>query len=110
MRFSVLGPLKGYVDGHRVSLGGGRQRALLALLLVHAGEIVSRDRLIEEQWRGHPPSSGSQSLDVRVSSLRKAFRAAGADEVLTTRAPGYMLNAGGTDGRRLEALATEGRG
>jgi YVTN family beta-propeller protein len=108
MRFCVLGPLEGYVDGRSVVIGGGRQRVLLALLLVHAGEIVSRDRLIEELWEGNPPSSGSQSLDVYVSRLRKAFRDAGADDVLATRAPGYVLNAEKTDARRFEALAAEG--
>ena len=110
MRFCVLGPLESYVDGRSVPVGGGRQRALLALLLVHRGEIVARDRLIEELWDGRPPSSGSQSLDVYVSRLRKAFRDAGADEVLITRAPGYVLNAEETDARRFEALAAEGRG
>jgi ABC-type transport system substrate-binding protein/DNA-binding SARP family transcriptional activator/DNA-binding beta-propeller fold protein YncE len=109
MRFCVLGPLEGYVDGRSVAVGGGRQLALLALLLMHAGEIVSRDRLIEELWDGHPPSSASQSLDVYVSRLRKAFRDAGADEVLITRAPGYMLEAEETDARRFEALAADGR-
>jgi YVTN family beta-propeller protein len=109
MRFCVLGPLEGYVDGRSVAVGGGRQRALLALLLMHAGEIVSRDRLIEELWDGQPPSSGSQSLDVYVSRLRKAFRDAGADEVLVTRVPGYMLTAEETDARRFEALAADGR-
>src|SRR5436190_14214467 len=110
MRFRVLGPLEAYQDGRSVTVGGGRQRALLALLLVHAGEVVSRDRLIEELWEGHPPSSGSQSLDVYVSRLRKAFRDAGADEVLITRAPGYVLNAEDTDARRFETLAAEGGG
>ena len=58
MRFCVLGPLEAYTNGRSVPVGGGRQRALLALLLVHAGEIVSRDRLIEELWAGHPPPGG----------------------------------------------------
>lgn len=96
------------MDGHSVAVGGGRQRALLALLLVHAGEIVSRDRLIDELWDGQPPASASQSLDVYVSRLRKAFRDAGADEALVTRAPGYVLNVDETDARRFEALAVEG--
>jgi peptide/nickel transport system substrate-binding protein len=109
MRFCVLGPLEGYVDGRSIAVGGGRQRALLALLLVHAGEIVSRDRLIEELWDGSPPSSGPQSLDVYVSRLRRALRDAGAGEVLITRAPGYVLHAEETDARRFEALAAEGR-
>jgi Bacterial transcriptional activator domain/Transcriptional regulatory protein, C terminal len=109
MRFCVLGPLEVYVDGRSIAVGGGRQRALLALLLVHAGEIVSRDRLIEELWGGRPPASGAQSLDVYVSRLRRALRVAGGGEVLVTRAPGYVLLAEETDARRFEALAAEGR-
>ena len=109
MRFCVLGPLEVYVNGHRVMIGGGRQRALLALLLVHAGEVVSRGRLIDELWGGEPPSSGSQSLDVYLSRLRKALREAGADGVLATRSPGYVLYAEDIDARRFEILAREGR-
>jgi DNA-binding SARP family transcriptional activator len=92
-----------------VAVGGGRQRALLALLLVHAGEIVSRDRLIDELWAGQPPPGGSQSLDVYISRLRKAFREAGANDVLATRSPGYVRHAGETDARRFETLAAQGR-
>src|SRR5262249_20227743 len=77
MRFCVLGPLEAYADGRSVAVGGGRQRALLALLLVHAGEVVSRDRLIEELWAGKPPPGGSQSLGAYLSRLRGAFRKAG---------------------------------
>ena len=109
MRFCVLGPLEAYADGRSVAVGGGRQRALLALLLVHAGEVVSRDRLIEELWAGEPPPSGPQSLDTYLSRLRRAFREAGADDVLATRAPGYVLRVEETDAQRFEALAAEGR-
>jgi len=109
MRFCVLGPLEAYADGRSVAVGGGRQRALLALLLVHAGEVISRDRLIEELWAGEPPPSGPQSLDVYLSRLRRAFREAGAGDVLATRAPGYVLHVEETDARRFEALAAEGR-
>jgi YVTN family beta-propeller protein len=109
MRFCVLGPLEAYANGRLVAIGGGRERALLALLLVHAGEIVSRDRLIDELWGGVPPSSGSQSLDVYLSRLRKAFREVGANNVVVTRSPGYVLYAEETDARQFEILAGEGR-
>ena len=109
MRFCVLGPLEAYADERSVAVGGGRQRALLALLLVHAGEVVSRDRLIEELWTGEPPPSGPKSLDVYLSRLRRAFREVGAGDVLITRAPGYLLHVEETDARRFEALAAEGR-
>jgi ABC-type transport system substrate-binding protein/DNA-binding SARP family transcriptional activator len=109
MKFCVLGPLQAYADGRSVPVGGGRQRALLALLLVHAGEVVSRDRLIEELWAGQRPPGGSQSLDTYLSRLRRAFREAGAGDVLATHAPGYVLHAEETDARRFEALAAQGR-
>src|SRR3954452_16233482 len=110
MRFCVLGALEAYEDGRPVTVGGGRQRALLALLLVHAGEVVSRDRLIEELWDGAPPASASQSLDAYLSRLRRALRAAGAATgVIATRAPGYVVHAADTDARDFERLAGEGR-
>ena len=109
MRFCVLGPLEAYADERSVAVGGGRQRALLALLLVHANEVVSRDRLIEELWAGDPSPSRPQSLDVYLSRLRRAFREVGAGDVLVTRAPGYVLHVEETDARRFEALAAEGR-
>jgi DNA-binding SARP family transcriptional activator len=109
MRFSVLGPLEAF-DGERaLAVGAGRQRALLALLLVHAGEIVSRDRLIDELWRGAPPRSASQSLDAYVSRLRRALRAHDGEVVLITRTPGYVLQADVTDARQFADLVDAGR-
>jgi YVTN family beta-propeller protein len=107
MRFLVLGPLEVEVDGREVTIGGGRERALLALLLVNAGEVVSRARLIDELWAGSPPERASQSLDSYVSRVRRAFREAGAEDVLTTRAPGYVLHAENVDAHRFEALADD---
>jgi ABC-type transport system substrate-binding protein/DNA-binding SARP family transcriptional activator len=109
MRFLVLGPLGVEVDGRKVTIGGGRERALLALLLVNAGEVVSRDRLIDELWGGNPPDRASHSLDAYLSRLRKAFREAGAPDALETRAPGYVLRVEDIDGRQFEALAAEGQ-
>jgi len=109
VRFFVLGPLEVREDERRVAIGGGRQLGLLALLLVNAGEVVSRGRLIEELWAGEPPANASQSLDVYLSRLRRAFRDAGAGAALATRAPGYVLEAGETDAGRFEWLVGEGR-
>jgi len=108
MRFCVLGPLEVLADDRRALLEGGRQRSLLALLIIHAGQVVSRDRLIDGMWAGEPPPSASQSLDVYVSRLRKAFRDVGAEDVLRTRAPGYLLDAQSTDAQDFERLAAEG--
>src|SRR5258708_6514599 len=55
MEFRILGPLEVVEEGRVVLLGSSRRRALLALFLLNAGEIVSRDRLIEELWHGDPP-------------------------------------------------------
>src|SRR5438876_3240016 len=92
MQFRILGPLEVAGDGRRVPLGGASQRALLALLLLHANEVVSSDRLIDELWDAEPPASGVTALQVRVSQLRKAL--GGAAERLETKAPGYLLRVG----------------
>src|SRR5919205_110140 len=108
MRFCVLGPLEVY-EGERVAIGGGRERALLALLLVHEGEVVSRDRLIDELWHGRPPPGAAQSLDTYVSRIRRAMRAAGGDGAIVTRTPGYLLEGIETDVAQFEATVRVGR-
>ena len=90
MEFRILGPLE-VADGDQLlALGGGKQRALLALLLLSANEVVSTDRLIDELWGERSPDSGRTALQVRLSRLRKALGPAGAQ--LLTRAPGYVLS------------------
>ena len=78
-----------HADGEPLPLGGTRQRALLALLLLRANQVVSSDRLLEELWPEEQPLAGRAALRVRVSQLRKAL---GADLVVT-RSPGYLLAA-----------------
>src|SRR6266487_1117978 len=87
MEFRILGPLEVIGDGRPLSIGGVSQRALLALLLLHANEVVSSDRLLDELWADGPPASGATALQVRVSQLRKALGPAG--ERLETKTPGY---------------------
>ncbi len=88
MEFRILGPLEA-ADGNRMlELGGASQRALLALLLLHANEVVSSDRLLDELW-AETPSSGATALQVRVSQLRKTLDRR-ADR-LETKPPGYIL-------------------
>jgi DNA-binding SARP family transcriptional activator len=92
VEFGILGPLQ-IRDGDReVAVTGAKQRALLAVLLLHAGEVVSSDRLIDELWGDEPPESGVTALQVRVSQLRKALGSAA--EQLETRAPGYVIRLG----------------
>jgi DNA-binding SARP family transcriptional activator len=79
------------VGGRPVALGGPRQRALLALLLARANEVVSADRLVDELWGERPPDSAVNALQYHVSQLRKALAPAG---VVVTRDPGYLIRLG----------------
>ena len=107
MEFSVLGPVEVTAGQRPLGLGGARARGVLAVLLVHANQVVSSDRLIEELWPGHPPRKAADSLQVRLSELRKALRSAGEAGRLATRPPGYMLQVapGELDALRFERLA-----
>jgi DNA-binding SARP family transcriptional activator len=107
--FRILGPLEVAQGGGLVSLTGARQRALLAVLLLHVGEAVSTDRLIDELWGDDPPAAGSAALRVRVSQLRRALGPAG--ELIVTRPPGYALALAPEqlDLRRFESLVATGQ-
>jgi DNA-binding SARP family transcriptional activator len=87
--FRILGPLEVAHDDGLIELAGARQRALLAVLLLHAGEVVSGDRLLDEVWGDDPPSAGLAALRVRISQLRRALGPFG--DVLVTRPPGYVV-------------------
>ena len=71
MQFRIPGPLEVYSQSHPVPLRGPRQRALLAILLLHAGEVVSTERLIDLLWGERAPEGARKALSVRVSQLRK---------------------------------------
>ena len=107
IEFRILGPLE-VSDGERlVDVGTGKQRTLLALLLLRAGEIVSRDALVDALWDERPPPSAANSVHVYVSRLRKAL----ADEALETHGHGYRLVVGPEqlDAHLFERLLSEGR-
>ena len=95
IEFKLLGPLEVVADGEPVSLGPPQQRALLALLLLNANEVVSRDWLIDELWGEQPPATAVKQVQVYVSRLRKALepdRAPGdPGRILVTRPPGYLI-------------------
>jgi peptide/nickel transport system substrate-binding protein len=112
MEFRILGPLEVRADGVTLALGGRKQRALLAILLLHADEVVSRDVLIDGLWGEQPPASAGHTIEAYVHRLRKILRTGGtADPVLVTRAPGYLLRVGPgeLDLHRFELLVGEGR-
>ena len=117
MDFHILGPLEALDEGRAVALGGSKQRALLAVLLLHANETLSTDRLIEELWRERPPATAAKTVQVHISRLRKAL-AAGTDGsspddgVVVTREYGYelRLDPERLDSLRFERLLAEGGG
>ena len=90
--FGILGPLEVSRCGRAVPLGGPRQRAVLALLLLEPNRVVSLDRLAEDVWAGHPPEGWVTTVQIYVSHLRQALEPArvrgAAGEVLVTRNPG----------------------
>ena len=90
-----------------MSLGGPKPRALLAVLLLHANEVVATDRLIDELWGEDSPEDAAAALRVNVSRLRKTL----PQDVLTTRSPGYVIRVepDTLDLHRFERLADEGR-
>ena len=104
----LLGPLQVDVDGRRLELSRLKQRALLALLALRAGEVVSTDRLIDGLWGESPPKAAVGSLQNLVSELRKAL----GPDVLVTRSPGYVLDIDRelVDAHRFERAVHEGRG
>jgi DNA-binding SARP family transcriptional activator len=107
VEFRILGPFEVVEHDQPLVLGGHKQRALLVALLLHRGEAVSIDRLIDELWGERPPATAGKTLQVYVSNLRKAL----GDGLLVTRGHGYLLQSapGQLDLDRFEALVGEGR-
>jgi DNA-binding SARP family transcriptional activator len=88
VEFRILGPLEVVEGGRPLTLGGPRQRALLAILLTRANEFVSGDRLIDELWGARPPRNATNALQYHVSRLRKTL---GPSDAIVTRGPGYLI-------------------
>ena len=105
--FLVLGPLEVRAGEGGIALGGPRQRAVLADLVLHAGSVVSRDTLIDDLWAGQPPPTAEAVVQNAVSRLRGAL----GKKAIDTIAPGYVLRAetGAIDARRFERLVQDAR-
>jgi DNA-binding SARP family transcriptional activator len=106
VEYRILGPLEASVDGNPMSLGGRRQRAVLAVLLLEAGRVVSTARLIEEVWPEGPPETADNLVQGYVSQLRKQL----GRDAIETRVPGYVLRVDpeAVDLQKFERLATDG--
>ena len=107
LAFRILGPFEVADGERRVVLGGPKQRALLAILLLRRGEAVSSDRLIDQLWGERPPATAAKTLQGYVSHLRKAL----GNDVLLTRGGGYLLavQPGQVDAERFEEMAADAR-
>jgi DNA-binding SARP family transcriptional activator len=106
VKFQILGPLEVWHEGRPVVIEGAKERALLAFLLLHAGEPVSVDRLIDALWGDSPPATARKSLQVRVAGLRRTIRG----DVLLRRGDAYLvqLEPNQLDLRRFEQLLSDG--
>ncbi len=106
LEFRILGPLEVVGRDGPIQLGGSKQRATLAILLLNANRVVSIDRLADELYAGRAPVTAATQVHRQISELRKAL----GDEVrLETRTPGYVLHVAGEqfDLRRFERLTEE---
>jgi len=105
MEFRLLGPLEVVEHDRSLPLGGRKQRSLLAVLLLHANEVVSIERLIDDLWGEAPPATVAKSIQVYASGLRKLL----GEGRLVTRTPGYVLrvDASELDVARFERLVAE---
>jgi predicted ATPase/DNA-binding winged helix-turn-helix (wHTH) protein len=108
IEFRLLGPIEVVRNKETLALGGPRQRALLALLLLEPGARVSADRLADELWQGRPPAGAATTIRSYVFRLRRAI---GVGAPIETTAGGYALHAAPelVDAARFERLVREGQ-
>ncbi|SDN66343.1 AfsR/SARP family transcriptional regulator [Allokutzneria albata] len=112
MEFRVLGDLEVRGERGRIPVNGKRQRALLAVLLLRAGQVVGVDELVASAWPDRPAAAARKQVKIAVSGLRKVFAGSGGDPgVIVTRSPGYLVELDGhrLDLRWFEALVRTGR-
>lgn len=88
LEFRILGPLEVVGDDGPLPLGGPKQRATLAILLLHANRVVSIERLADDLYAGAPPVTAVTQVQRQISGIRKAL---GAEAAIETRAPGYLI-------------------
>jgi DNA-binding SARP family transcriptional activator len=111
VEFQVLGSFRVVAEGRSLPLGGYKQRALLAALLLERNRPVSADRLIDALWGERAPASAANSVQVYVSRLRRTLASACRDAQLLTKPTGYVLAVrdDDVDAEQFERLLAEGR-
>ena len=107
MEVRLLGPLELADGGRLIAYGGARQRAVLALLVLHANQVVPSERVLLELWGEDAPPGAANALQAAVSRLRRAL----PEGRLVTRPPGYLFRAFAdeVDLGRFERLLAQGR-
>jgi DNA-binding SARP family transcriptional activator len=110
LEIAILGPVEPRMDGEVVGVPAGKQRALLALLVIRAPHPVAAESAAEALWPRAAPAEALRNLQVTVSRLRRSLGAAGA--ALETAASGYRLAVAddAIDARRFETLVNAARG
>jgi DNA-binding SARP family transcriptional activator len=110
MEFRILGPLEVLEDGRPLALGRLKERIVLAVLLLHANEFVSRERLIDELWGVAPPATARKAVNVYISKLRKTLGSNGDDPIATADG-GYRLAVDSDllDADRMRSLVAQAR-
>lgn len=111
LQVRLLGPVEVWEGNRRAPLGGVRPLAVLSALVVHLGEVLSTERLVDCVWDEQAPATASALVATHVSAVRRALARVGEAEVVRTRPPGYVadLDASQVDARRFEDLLTSGR-
>ena len=110
LTFQILGALRARIDQQEIDLGPPKQKAVLAVLLLNANEMVAMDRIIDSVWGEDPPRTAEHSVQIYVSELRKALANGGSPEMIETRPPGYVLNVNPelVDATKFERLVRDG--
>jgi DNA-binding SARP family transcriptional activator len=110
VEYRVLGPLEVVENGRVVAVGTLKERMVLAVLLLHANELVSRERLIDELWGPSPPPTAPKAVNVYISKLRQAL-ARDEHDPIATGDGGYRFVVDGDqlDTERMRGLAARAR-
>ncbi|MFL5999819.1 MAG: AfsR/SARP family transcriptional regulator [Streptomyces sp.] len=111
LQVRLLGPVEVWDGNRRAPLGGVRPLAVLSALVVHLGEVLSTERLVDCVWDEQAPATASALVATHVSAVRRALARVGEAEVIRTRPPGYVadLDPSQVDARRFEELLMSGR-
>src|SRR5438270_5275459 len=101
VELGVLGPLQARQDGTAVAIPGAKPRAILTMLGLHGGSVVSADTLVELLWGEDPPRTAAKALQTHISSLRRAL----GDGFVLTQGTGWVVNTTEVDATRYTLAA-----